>query len=173
MEDSLSMKERTNSTLSWTEMTLFALALGVISGALVYLFDVFAIPLISGPRFAESTQEVPLSIIFGAATCVGVLLWAGVGSYLDEHFPELRDDPSKKKTTLVALTLGGIGTLLLYLFDTSALPLMGADSLSAEWEQPVIAWILIGILLFDVALYWGGVRRVVEEKFSSFRSGGA
>lgn len=169
MENDRSVVTWINSNPSRAEMTFFAFVWGVMGAMSFYLFDSFVYPLIGDPAPEEWRRPVATSIFFGGLAFVGALFWTVAGSYLEEHFPELREDPNRKKTTVVALVLGGTSTLLLYLFDTFALPLIGGDSLSAEWEQPVIAWILIGTVLFDVALYWGGVRRVVEERFSGFR----
>ena len=168
MEGKPSVMERINSNPSRAEMTLFALVLGVISAASFYLFDSLVYPLIGDPAPEEWRRPITTSIFFGGLTFVGVLFWAGVGRFVDEHVPELRDDPNKKKTGLVALTLGVSGTLLLYLFDRFALPLIGGDPLLSTWKQPVIAWMLTGTFLFDVALYGKGLRRIVERKLSDF-----
>jgi hypothetical protein len=158
-----------NADASRKEMILFALGWGGVAAVAVYLLDVYVYPLINGPISEEWSRPITTSIVFGVFTFVGVLFWAGVGTYLDEHFPKLREHPNKKKAVLVALTLGVTGTVLLYLLDTVALPLIGGDPLSPDWKQPVITWILIGTLLFNVALYWKGARRVVEERLSGFR----
>lgn len=84
--------ERINSNPSRTEMTLFALALGVMNAVLVYLLDVFVYPLISGPVPEEWRRPITTSIFFGVLTFVGVLFWAGVGRFVEENCPGFRGD---------------------------------------------------------------------------------